>query len=64
MNLIDETSEWRNFGSEGNGADMNRVGGPINSHLDNSGLSTVITGNTDQKLINSNNRISSSSKDK
>lgn len=64
VNIIDETSEWRNFGSEGNGADMNRVGGPVNNHLDNGGLSTVITGPGDNKLINSNNRISSNAKDK
>lgn len=43
---------------------MNRVGGPVNNHLDNGGLSTVITGPGDNKLINSNNRISSNAKDK
>ncbi|CAI2372477.1 unnamed protein product [Moneuplotes crassus] len=64
IHLIDETSEWRNFGSEGNGADMNRVGGPVNNNLDNGGLSTVITGIGDTKLINSNNRISANAKDK
>lgn len=64
MNLIDETSEWRNFGSEGSGADMNRVGGPVNSNLENGGITTMITGQGDQRLINSNNRISSNAKDK
>mmetsp|Transcript_19483 Transcript_19483/g.21792 ORF Transcript_19483/g.21792 Transcript_19483/m.21792 type:complete len:250 (+) Transcript_19483:195-944(+) len=43
---------------------MNRVGGPVNAHLDNSGLTTVITGTGDQKLISSSNRISSNAKDK
>lgn len=64
VNMIDETSEWRNFGSENTGADMNRVGGPVNTQLDNSGLSTVITGTGDTKLITSNNRISSNARDK
>lgn len=63
-NIIDETAEWRNFGSEGSGADMNRTGGPVNMHLENGGLSTTITGTSDQRLISSNNRISSSAKDK
>lgn len=43
--IIDETSEWRNFGSEnpGNGnTDHNRVGGPINPYLDEVSLSTKI----------------------
>jgi len=64
INMIDETSEWRNFGSESSGPDMNRVGGPVNSNLDSSGISTVITGQGDQKLISSSNRISSNAKDK
>jgi transcription initiation factor TFIIB len=65
MNIIDEASEWRNFGSESSGgADMNRVGGPVNSSLDSGGISATITGTTDTKLINSNNRISSNAKDK
>lgn len=64
-NLIDETSEWRNFGSESSGgSDMNRVSGPINTALDGGGMSSTITGTTNQGLLNSNNRISNNAKDK
>lgn len=64
INMIDETSEWRNFGGESSGPDMNRVGGPVNQNLDSGGISTTITGQGDQRLINSSNRISSNAKDK
>lgn len=64
MNLIDETSEWRNFGGESSGPDMNRVGGPVNSFLENGGVSAVITGQGDQRLISANNRINTNAKDK
>lgn len=43
--VIDESSEWRNFSSENPGsgsADPNRVGGPINPHLDENNLCTTI----------------------
>jgi transcription initiation factor TFIIB len=43
--LIDERSEWRTFSdSDKSGADMNRVGGPVNALLSDGGLSTVIAG--------------------
>eukprot|EP01113_Clastostelium_recurvatum_P013826 TRINITY_DN1742_c0_g1_i1.p1 TRINITY_DN1742_c0_g1~~TRINITY_DN1742_c0_g1_i1.p1 ORF type:complete len:385 (-),score=43.81 TRINITY_DN1742_c0_g1_i1:35-1042(-) len=42
--LIDEHSEWRTFSnSDSNGADPNRVGGPSNPLLKDSGLSTMIS---------------------
>jgi len=44
--VIDESSEWRNFSSENPGsssADPNRVGGPINPHLDENNLCTTIS---------------------
>ena len=43
---------------------MNRVGGPVNTSLDSSGVSAVITGSSDTRLINSNNRISGNARDK
>jgi transcription initiation factor TFIIB len=46
--VIDESSEWRNFSSENPGsssADPNRVGGPINPHLDENNLCTTIATN-------------------
>ena len=45
--LIDESAEWRNFGSDGNDgdkADMNRVGGTLNPYLSNGGLETNVKG--------------------
>ncbi|KFK37005.1 hypothetical protein AALP_AA4G200000 [Arabis alpina] len=39
---IDETSEWRTFANESSNADPNRVGGPTNPLLRDSGLTTVI----------------------
>lgn len=43
--LIDESAEWRNFGSDdGDKADMNRVGGSINPYLSNGGLETNVKG--------------------
>lgn len=43
--MIDETAEWRNFGSDDNGkADMNRVGGTVNPYLSNGGLDTNVKG--------------------
>eukprot|EP01133_Synstelium_polycarpum_P001429 gene1429-1658_t len=41
--IVDEHSEWRTFSnSESTGSDPNRVGGPTNPLLRDSGLSTVI----------------------
>ncbi|GAM27124.1 hypothetical protein SAMD00019534_102990 [Acytostelium subglobosum LB1] len=41
--IVDEHSEWRTFSnSESTGSDPNRVGGPTNPLLSDSGLSTVI----------------------
>jgi transcription initiation factor TFIIIB Brf1 subunit/transcription initiation factor TFIIB len=44
--IIDETSEWRNFGSDhGDGkSNANRVGGRLNPYLSDFGLSTVVKG--------------------
>ena len=46
--IIDETAEWRSFGSDNaqndNKADMNRVGGRTNPFLSNSGLDTNVKG--------------------
>ncbi|VVB03035.1 unnamed protein product [Arabis nemorensis] len=39
---IDETSEWRTFANESSNSDPNRVGGPTNPLLVDSGLTTVI----------------------
>ncbi|CAN1124683.1 Transcription initiation factor IIB-2 [Linum perenne] len=39
---IDETSEWRTFANESGDTDPNRVGGPTNPLMADSGLSTVI----------------------
>ena len=65
INVIDETSEWRNFeGGSESGVDKNRVGGPVNANLDNYGITTSITGTTDTRLINSSNRISANANDK
>ena len=65
MNVLDETSEWRNFeGGSESGVDKRRVGGPVNSNLENGGVTTAITGTTDAKLTMSNNRISANAKDK
>lgn len=65
INMIDETSEWRNFeGGSGSGVDKNRVGGPVNVNLENCGITTTITGTSDAKLASSNNRISATAKDK
>jgi hypothetical protein len=41
--IVDEHSEWRTFSnSDSTGADPNRVGGPSNPLLRDSGLSTII----------------------
>eukprot|EP00890_Picochlorum_soloecismus_P003500 jgi/Picsp_1/4150/NSC_01659-R1_transcription initiation factor iib len=43
--LIDERSEWRTFSDKDKeGADPNRVGGPVNALLADGGLSTTISG--------------------
>jgi hypothetical protein len=43
--VIDERSEWRTFADkDGNGADPNRVGGPVNPLLSDGGMSTMIGG--------------------
>jgi transcription initiation factor TFIIIB Brf1 subunit/transcription initiation factor TFIIB len=45
--LIDETSEWRNFGNDNGGeahSSANRVGGRLNPYLSDFGLSTVVNG--------------------
>jgi transcription initiation factor TFIIIB Brf1 subunit/transcription initiation factor TFIIB len=41
--IIDESSEWRNFGDEGDST-ANRVGGKLNPLLTDFGLSTVVNG--------------------
>ncbi len=50
--IIDESSEWRNFSSESgsSGVDPNRVGGPINPLLEQSGISTVVGGGNQSEL--------------
>ncbi|KAL9260508.1 Transcription initiation factor IIB-2-like protein [Drosera capensis] len=40
---IDETSEWRTFANESGDNDPNRVGGPSNPLLSDSGLTTMIS---------------------
>ena len=42
--IIDETSEWRNFGNDnGDGqSNANRVGGKLNPYLTDFGLSTMV----------------------
>lgn len=68
--IIDETAEWRSFGSDGgneNKADMNRVGGKTNPFLSNSGLDTNVKGTNAaqyQKWLIKSQYSSMSSKDK
>lgn len=48
--VIDETSEWRNFGNDGSGksdggaSSGDRTGGNWNTNLDSYGIETTITG--------------------
>lgn len=69
--IIDETAEWRNFGSDNAGndnkADMNRVGGKTNPFLSNSGLDTSVKGTNAaqyQKWLIKSQYHSMTSKDK
>ena len=63
INVLDETSEWRNFGGGSESEiDKWRVEGPVNSNIENGGITTAITSTTDTKLTMSNNRISAKSK--
>ena len=47
--VIDETSEWRNFGDEGKST-ADRVGGRLNPFLTDFGLSTVANGTRELKM--------------
>lgn len=47
--IIDETSEWRNFGGEGEST-ANRVGGRLNPYLTDFGLSTVVNGSKELRM--------------
>ena len=58
--LIDERSEWRTFSDKDKeGADPNRVGGPVNALLRDGGLSTMISGGkgVDKSLANNLQRM-------
>ena len=65
-NLIDESSEWRNFNSEhsgGGSTDMGRVGGPVNMLLSNGGVDTMISGDNGE-LNKWSNRLNQNAHDK
>lgn len=53
-NVIDESSEWRNFGNDGSGKNSggvsngDRTGGNWNTDLESYGIETVITGTNDE----------------
>ena len=60
--IIDETSEWRNFGDEGPSS-QNRVGGKLNPYLSDFGLSTCVQqGPKELKLWSDRTALSSSDK--
>ena len=63
--VIDETNEWRRFESDnGERNDRSRVGGGLNMSYDNWGVISTITGTTNARLIEINNRVNLCSKDK
>ena len=66
--VIDETSEWRNFGNDGSGksdggrSSGDRTGGNVTMNLDGLGLETTITGGSidDSRMMKAANRFQSS----